>query len=152
MTASPRVRLRPVEETDIPIFFAHQADPVAAAMAAFPTREWAPFVARWTSIRVDTTGVARAIEVDGVVVGHIVSWLDGGQRLVGYWVGREHWGRGFATRALRLLLDEVPDRPMFAHVVLDNVGSRRVLEHCGFVVVGEVGADDGVREAILRLG
>ena len=34
----PGSRIRPVEDDDLPIFLAHQDDPVAAAMAAFPTR------------------------------------------------------------------------------------------------------------------
>ena len=40
---------------------------------------------------------------------------------------------------------------MIAHVSVDNIGSRRVVEHCGFVQIGEAVADDGVREAIFRL-
>ena len=81
-----------------------------------------------------------------------MSWIAGDHREVGYWIGREWWGRGVATGALRLLLDEVTDRPILAHVVLDNIGSQRVLEHCGFARVGEAAADDGVHEAIYRLG
>jgi RimJ/RimL family protein N-acetyltransferase len=150
MSEPPDVRLRPVEDADVSIFYEYQADPVAAEMAAFPTRDLTTFVARWTTIRVDTSIVARAIVVDGTVVGHIVCWVEGGMREVGYWIGRAFWGRGYATRALALLLDEVRDRPLIAHVAPDNVGSRRVLEHCGFVVVGEAEAD-GVRESILRL-
>jgi hypothetical protein len=50
------------------------------------------------------------------------------------------------------LLDEMTDRPVFAHVALDNIGSRRVLEHCEFVVAGEQIAEDDVEERILRLG
>ena len=40
---------------------------------------------------------------------------------------------------------------MSAHAADDNIGSRRVLEHCGFVRVGETIADDGFREGIYRL-
>jgi RimJ/RimL family protein N-acetyltransferase len=152
MTAPPDVRIRAVEDADLPIFLAHQDDPLAAAMAAFPTRAPDAFYAHWARIRADPTNITRAIVVDGTVVGDIVSWLDGDRRLVGYWIGRPFWGRGYATAALRLLLEEVTDRPVFAHVSLDNIGSRRVLEHCGFEPVGEAVADDGVRESILRLG
>lgn len=145
------VSLRAVVDADLPIFFAHQDDPVAAAMAAFPSREPVVFFERWATARANPDGLTRTILVGDVVVGHIVSWADGGQRLVGYWIGRAYWGRGYATAALRLLLDEDNARPMFAHVALGNIGSRRVLEHCGFVVAGEAVADDGVRESILRL-
>jgi RimJ/RimL family protein N-acetyltransferase len=151
MSAPPDVRLRAVEDADLPTFLDHQDDPVAAAMAAFPTRDREAFFEHWAEIREDPTVVTRTIVLDGVVVGDIVSWLERGQREVGYWVGRGYWGRGIATCALRLLLDEIRERPMFAHVALDNIGSRRVLEHCGFVGVGEADADDGVREWILRL-
>lgn len=152
MSVASDVRLRAVVDADLPIFLAHQDDPVAAAMAAFPTRDPEAFYAHWAEIRADPTNVTRAIVVDDVVVGDIVSWLDDGKREVGYWIGREWWGRGYATEALRLLIDELPDRPLTAHVALDNIGSRRVLEHCGFVLVGEAEADDGVRESIMRLG
>ena len=44
---------------------------------------------------------------------------------------RPWWGRGVATRALALLVDEVSVRP-HAYVAAHNVGSIRVLEKCGF--------------------
>ncbi len=147
----PIVSIRPVEDADLPIFLAHQADPIAAAMAAFPTRAPEAFYEHWAIIRANPTLTTRTILADDVVVGDIGSWVDAGQREVGYWIGREHWGLGYATAALRLLLEEVPDRPIFAHVALDNVGSRRVLEHCGFTLVGEAVATDGVHERIFRL-
>jgi RimJ/RimL family protein N-acetyltransferase len=147
----PEVRIRPVEDADLPIFLAHQDDPVAAAMAAFPTRAPDVFYEHWARIRADPLNYTRTIVADGEVVGDIVSWLDDGRRQVGYWIGRSHWGKGFATAALRLMLAEIKDRPVTAHVVLDNVGSQRVLEKCGFVRVGEEVADDGVHEVIFRL-
>ena len=148
---SQQVRLRPVEDADLPIFLAHQDDPVAAAMAAFPTRAPDAFYEHWATIRADPTNLTRTIVADDQVVGDIVSWLDHGNRQVGYWIGRDHWGKGFATAALRLLLEEIKDRPVTAHIVPANIGSQRVAEKCGFVRVGEEVADDGVHEAIFRL-
>jgi RimJ/RimL family protein N-acetyltransferase len=139
-----------VEDADLPILFEHQADPVATAMAAFPARDRVSFMAHWASIVADRTVVARTILAGDTVVGTIVCWIDGERREVGYWIGRAFWGRGYATRALALLLEEVAGRPLFAHVAEGNIGSRRVLEHCGFVTVGEAEVD-GVREATLRL-
>ena len=145
------VQLRAVGDADLAILLSFQDDPITAAMAAFPTRDATSFFAHWAAIRADPSVVARAIVVDGEVVGDIVSWLNAGVREVGYWIGRAYWGRGFATAALRLLIAELTDRPLIAHVALGNIGSRRVLEHCGFVVVGEEDAADGLRESILRL-
>ncbi len=148
---TPHVSLRPVEDDDLPIFLAHQEDPIAAAMASFPTRPPDAFYAHWATIRADPTNVTRTIVAEGAVVGDIMSWISNEHREVGYWIGRESWGRGYATAALRLLLEEIADRPIVAHVALGNIGSQRVVEHCGFVRVGEVVADDGVHEAIYRL-
>ena len=148
---SPRVSIRPVEDDDLPIFLAHQDDPIAAAMAAFPTRAPDVFYEHWATIRADPTNVTRTIMAGDEVVGDIVSWLDHGSRQVGYWIGREHWGKGLATAALRLLLEEIKDRPVTAHIVPANIGSQRVVEKCGFFRVGEEVADDGVHEAIFRL-
>ncbi len=108
-------------------------------------------MAHWTRILADDTAVARAIVVDDEVVGTIMCWIEGDDRKVGYWLGRAYWGQGYASRALALLLDEVTDRPLIAHVADTNIGSRRVLEHNGFRRVG--GAEvDGVRESTYRLG
>jgi RimJ/RimL family protein N-acetyltransferase len=64
--------------------------------------------------------------------GHIGSWPQDGVRLVGYWLGKEHWGKGVATRAFAAFLHLVTERPLHAHVAKHNVGSIRVLEKCGF--------------------
>ena len=145
------VRLRPVEDADLPIFLAHQNDPVAATMASFPTREPDTFYQHWAKIRADPMNVTRTIVADGEVVGDIVSWPGDDGQEVGYWIGREHWGKGFATKALRLLLDEIEERPITAHIALDNIGSQRVVERCGFVRIGERVADDGIHEVTFRL-
>ena len=129
---TPVVRLRSVEDRDLEVFFDHQADPQAVEMAAFPARDQDQFAAHWAKLRTDDTLLVRTIVADGVVAGNIGSWPDNGQQLLGYWVGREWWGRGVATQALALLLDEVSTRPLYAHVAVHNVGSIRVLDKCGF--------------------
>ena len=114
------------------MFFVHQADPQAVEMAAFPARDQDQFAAHWAKLRADDSLVVRTIVADGEVAGNIGSWPENGQRLLGYWVGRECWGRGVATQALALFVDEVSIRPLYAHVAAHNVGSIRVLEKCGF--------------------
>jgi RimJ/RimL family protein N-acetyltransferase len=129
---TPAVRLRSVEDQDLEVFFDHQADPQAVEMAAFPARDRDQFAAHWAKVRGDDTLVVRTIDADGLVAGNIGSWPEDGQQLVGYWIGRDWWGRGVASQALALLVEEVSTRPMYAHVVAHNVGSIRVLEKCGF--------------------
>lgn len=150
----PAVTLRPVQPADIERFFEHQQDSVAVAMAAFPARGRDEHFAHWARIVADTTGVARTIEAQGEVVGDIVGWLDGQRRLLGYWIGRQHWGRGLATEALRQFVHLLPERPLYAYVALANIGSQRVLEKAGFVRDAERGvirAADGVDEYLYVL-
>ena len=131
------VRLRDVTEADLPLFFEHQRDPIATQMAAFPARDRGAFMAHWASVLADAALAKQTILVDGQVAGNIGSWEQDGQRDVGYWLGREYWGRGVATRALALFLRQVSARPLYAYVAKHNIGSRRVLEKCGFTLAGE---------------
>lgn len=126
------IRLRAVEDADLDVLFEHQADPVAAAMAAFPSRDREQFDAHWARIRRDETTVLRTIVVDGVVAGGLTSWVGDGRRLIGYWIGREHWGRGVATEALRMFVAELVERPLYAYVAAGNAGSIGVLRKNGF--------------------
>jgi RimJ/RimL family protein N-acetyltransferase len=149
---APGVVLRHVVESDLAVFHVHQLDPEAAAMAAFPSRDLQSHLAHWRLILANRSIVARTVVVDGEVAGNVVAWEHDGLPEVGYWIGREHWGRGVATRALAAFLLEVRVRPVLAHVASHNTPSRRVLEKCGFVAVGETRhEDDGTTEVILRL-
>ena len=129
------VTLRAVEADDLPVFYEQQLDPESTAMAAFPSRDRDAFDKHWaTNILGNPDAVARTIVVDGSVAGNIGSWVQEGARFVGYWIGKEYWGKGVATRALRDLLQVVTDRPLHAHVAGHNLGSIRVLEKCGFTI------------------
>lgn len=143
------VTIRDATAEDLPILFEHQADPEAARMAVFGSRPWDAFVRHWTRIMADPDMTTKAVLADGEVVGNVGLWDGPTGRLVGYWIGREHWGRGIATRALALALEEEPTRPIWAHVATSNVGSRRVLEKCGFRVVSQT-VDGEVEELLMR--
>jgi RimJ/RimL family protein N-acetyltransferase len=130
------VLLRDVIESDLPIFFEQQLDPVANQMAAFPARDQKAFMAHWTKILADETNILYGDQV----AGNIVSWQqpdEGSEQEVGYWRGREFWGKGIATRALSLFLEQVTTRPLHAFVARHNLASIRVLEKCGFTIAGE---------------
>ena len=131
------ILLRDVIASDLPIFFEQQLDPVANEMAAFPARNQEAFMAHWAKILAEQSNILRTILFDGQVAGNIVSWDQSGERKVGYWVGREFWGKGIATQALAAFLEQVTTRPLYAHVAKHNLASIRVLEKCGFVVTSE---------------
>ena len=63
-----------------------------------------------------------------------------GRPHLGYWLGRPHWGKGYATEAARALVDawfaytEADELTSAARTV--NPASRRVLEKCGFRPTG----------------
>ena len=140
--------LRETTLDDLPILFEHQRDPIATEMAVFPARDWDAFVAHDARIRSDPTLIRRTIVVDDEVVGSIGCFGDE-QRAVGYWFDRAVWGRGIATAALAAFLVDVTERPLFAHVVVTNVGSAKVVERCGFVEIGRETTD--VEVSVYRL-
>jgi RimJ/RimL family protein N-acetyltransferase len=155
------VRLREVQDDDLPILFEHQLDPDANRMAAFTVADpsdHAAFVARWQRIRANESGATRTIVAGGTVAGSILVWRDpelpGPE--VSYWLGKEHWGRGIATAALAEFLTVVTERPLYGRCVADNLGSRRVLEKCGFELLSEetafaTGRGEEVVELIFEL-
>ena len=143
--------LREVVEGDLPILYEYECDPEAAAMAAFPSRDRDAFMAHWAKTLANDSALTWTVVSEGAVAGNIGCWEHDGRRFIGYWIGREFWGRGLATRALAEVLDVVDARPLHAYVVKSNVASIRVLEKCGFVTVGGHAADDGIEEILLEL-
>ena len=149
------VLLREVRESDLQSHYEQQADPESIAMAAVPARNREDCFAHWREVLADETVKVRTIDVDGEVAGHVCTFLRDGvePREVGYWIARSHWGRGVATAALAAFLGEETRRPLVAGVAIHNMGSRRVLEKCGFTLT-ETQTDakgDGVDEWRFRL-
>jgi RimJ/RimL family protein N-acetyltransferase len=131
------VQLRNAIETDLSIFYEQQLDPEAVRMAAFPTRGRDAFMAHWSKIIVDHSVQIKTILFHGDVAGNIVCFEQLGEYEVGYWLGKEYWGKGIASQALTQFLDFIQTRPLYAHVAKQNIASRRVLEKCGFKVAAE---------------
>ena len=54
---------------------------------------------------------------------------------IGYWLGEEFWGKGYATQAARALVDLFfkvgQEDVLLISVLTDNAASRRVIEKCG---------------------
>lgn len=147
------VSLQPSTVADIDFFFELQQDPEAVWMAAFTSAnltDRAAFEVRWRRILADPTTMVRTVTVGPQRVGQVLKYVDEGEPEVSYWIAREQWGHGYATAALRLLLDEVVQRPVRARIAHDNVGSLRVLQHNGFTVTGEEESPAAARGEPLR--
>ena len=156
---SEQLVLREIEDRDLAVLFEHSRDPDAIRMAAFTSPEAddrTKFDRRWARLRSDSSTTNRVIEIDSRVVGHIASFDLEGQREVTYWIGREDWGRGIATRALQEFLQLEATRPLYGRAASDNAASIRVLTKCGFLLVGEgrgfaYGRGEETDEVVLRL-
>jgi len=150
------ITIRPVESSDLEIFYAHQLDQDAIRIAAFAPRNKAAFEAHWEKILRLSQNVTQTVVADGQVAGYVACFPRGENLEVAYWLGREFWGKGLATQALKQLLHLVKNRPIFARTVADNVGSIRVLQKCGFSMLENEpdfanGRGEPVKEYIFRL-
>ncbi len=138
---SNELLLRNVVKDDLPIFFEYQLDQEANYMAAFtakdPTNQEA-FMAHWHRNLTDETVILQTILFNGQVAGSVSSYEEEGRPEVTYWLGKEYWGKGIAIWALtEFLTQHNKTRPIYARAAKDNLGSRRVLEKCGFTIIGE---------------
>ena len=124
--------LRLIEDADLDTIFQYQGDPESFEMATVRPKNWEDFSAHMARNRANPDSLIYTILDDQRVVGYIVSWVMEGERMFGYWIGREYWGMGYASGAVSHFLAEVPIRPLVAHVASTNIGSKRVLEKNGF--------------------
>lgn len=104
----------------------------------------------------DETITKKTILFQAQVLGHIASFVRFGKPEISYWIGNQYWGKGLATRALKAFLGCVQVRPLYARAARDNAASIRVLEKCGFTIIGYDKAfanarDEETEEAILKL-
>jgi ribosomal-protein-alanine N-acetyltransferase len=144
----PRVRLRPLRETDAPALFALHGDP--QVMRYWSTTAWTSMDDAFEHLR-----HAERVQADGAYPWGIAlsdtDELVGSVSLfniskthrraeLGYSLASAHWGHGLAGEALRLALTYVFDVLELERVEADtdprNIGSRRLLERMGFVLEG----------------
>ena len=85
----------------------------------------------------DYRGTAFLIENNFSPIGMVgVDWREPEAPELGYWLGVEHWGRGFGTEAARAVIDftfeEFDAEQLMAGARVSNPSSRNILEKCGF--------------------
>jgi RimJ/RimL family protein N-acetyltransferase len=101
----------------------------------------------------------RAVLAGDALAGNVLSFDYQGRREVGYWLGREFWGKGIASAALAEFLTIEPIRPLFGAVASHDAASFRVLQKCGFRPsseldegrVGEGGLGEGIERLMFEL-
>jgi len=80
------------------------------------------------------------ITLDGAPIGICSVDLREDGPEIGYWLGVSYWGRGFATEAVRALIDhafgDLEHEMLISGARVNNPASRRVLEKCGFQWTG----------------
>ena len=141
-----KILLRPVLETDLPILFEQQLDPETIAMSAYPSKDRGDFMRHWEGILNNKAITARTLVYKEKIAGHIVCWKEKYEQQIGYWIGKQFWGRGIASAALAEFLQEVQARPLYARIANHNLASKRVLEKCGFALL-----DEGTKISVFKL-
>ena len=133
------VTLRATRDRDLDALFTFEQDATAVQMAAFtppdPT-DRATFDAHWRRLLADPSVDARTVRADGDIVGSVASLYEEGDAEITYWIDPAHWGEGIASRAVRLFLDSLHERPVRVRVAADNARSIAILEKLGFEQVG----------------
>jgi [ribosomal protein S5]-alanine N-acetyltransferase len=133
------LELRKTSLPDLDTFFLFQLDEESNHMAAFTAKDPADreaYFAKWSRIIADPSINMQSIVCDGALVGSVFVWLMDGEPQISYGVGRQFWGRGIATEALRMYLALETVRPLYGRVAFDNPRSQKVLESCGFIRTG----------------
>lgn len=135
--------LKPTSVKDLNQLFINQTDEVYNKMAAFTSEnpnDKKAYINKWTKIVNNPEINIQSIFVNQEFVGSVLCFEMMGEINVSYGIERKYWGQGYGKAALELFLKKVNKRPLFGRVAYDNIGSQKVLEHCGFKKKGtEIG-------------
>jgi len=84
-----------------------------------------------------------AITLDNKIIGSMGSGTidyENNSTEIGYWIGKEYWGKGYGTKALNLFIKELNKKHKLKRIVARsatfNPGSYKILEKCGFKLEG----------------
>ena len=89
------------------------------------------------AIAAEQRDTAFLIENNHTPIGVVgINWRDEATAELGYWLGTEYWGQGFATEAARAVIDFTFEEFDIEHLIsgarVANPSSRNILEKCGF--------------------
>ena len=138
-----RLRLRPLSRSDAAEIAAASNDrDLLSSLSFLPHPLTSERVEHWIDEQSDSREwlVACQAETHRIVgVTGIHPAEDGGME-IGFWIGRDHWGCGYASEiaeAVARIARERGNGQVWAVVLPDNAASIRVLEKTGFIRDGE---------------
>lgn len=144
-----RLKLRPLTDADWPYFLALNLDPdinqyvrepesEAQILEKFNQRRQTWFYASgdWLTLVIEELGSEAFVGLTGL---HCDEYSVN-RAEVGYLLAHSGQGKGYATESLGAVIDwaslQFGVHKFVGHCAKDNLGSRRVLEKCGFVLEG----------------
>ena len=142
-----RLLLRSPAPQDVPAIAKLANDPDIARMTLRMPHPYGQGDAEAFVVQVAAQNPARAatflIEHEDLGPVGVIGLFEGEDAVpeAGYWIGRDFWGRGFATEALEAGMvwasKKWKRRALMAGHFADNPASGRVLEKAGFLYTGE---------------
>jgi len=149
---SQRLILRPIEEADAQALYPLINDPDVALNTLsiphpYPEDAYVPWIRQARESLLSGLSYQMAIilkETGQPIGGAGISdvCLAHGRAEMGCWLGRPHWGRGYATEAARLMVrfgfEELSLERMHAYCLERNKASVRVLEKVGLSLEGRI--------------
>ena len=146
--------LRPIEKGDIETIAALANDRDIARMALllpYPytvsdARTWLDYISKTEKEHV--FAILSGKKLIGVI--GLVNEPEHKRAELGYWLGKEYWGKGFMTGAVQMMLGYafgvLKVNKVYASVFADNEASQKVLKNNGFVPEGVL------KEHVIRMG
>ncbi|MDQ0574384.1 GNAT family N-acetyltransferase [Agromyces albus] len=153
---TPRLKLRPHRSADASAWYVLQSDPNVLRYLPWPPRSRRAsrrhLRHRTRHIRLEQAGdfLALAVELDGRLIGDVSLHLRevdprGRRAEIGWLIGTEWAGRGFATEAARAMLkfafDTLEARYVTAVMDPDNERSHVLARRLGFLDIADAGGE-----------
>lgn len=137
-----RLVLRPLSDADAPRIAQLGSDWDVASMTARMPYPYTQEAAHQWIGEIDPGEEVYGIELHGELIGvtGFTPAEDGLSAEVGYWLGKDYWGSGYATEAARAVIDHCFSREGFSFLTCghfaDNPASARVIRKLGFAETG----------------
>ncbi len=163
---APRLRLRRLEEDDIPAIVAGAGAWEVARYTALIPHPFEESDARefLDGAWLDRSANSRHVfgietRIGGEFIGCIEVNMGDGPDTFGYWIAKDHWGHGYGTEAAQALVRfaflNAGKTELSASVFPQNAASARVLEKAGFafdrVEIGLAGRCAEIEARVFRL-